>query len=213
MVELPTGSYLMGAREGERPADDDPTRPEWTEQAERPQVEVTIDHRLAIGKHEVTFEEWSRCVEAGGCDHEPDDEGWGRGDRPVIQVSRSDARQYLAWLSERTGEVYRLPSEAEWEYAARAGTGTAYWWGGDAPGDGRILSVGQPRGLPELLLAELELDRAGKLHPRLPGCARSRCAGTARESVAGGRWRPGLQVESNPAGVYPHACAMKIHRS
>lgn len=65
----------LRAPEGEWPADDDPTRPEWTEAAERPQVEVTIDHRLAIGKYEVTFDEWNRCVEDGGRDHEPDDEG------------------------------------------------------------------------------------------------------------------------------------------
>ncbi len=137
MVELPAGSYTMGAPEGEAPADEIPTRPEETERAERPRVEVTIEAPFAIGEHEVTFAQWDRCVEAGGCEHEPDDEGWGRGDRPVIHVTRTDAKQYAAWLSERTGETYRLPSEAEWEYAARAGTGTARWWG-DELGEGRV---------------------------------------------------------------------------
>lgn len=141
MIELPTGSFTMGAPDGEAPAGRDPTRPEWTERAETPQVEVTIDGRLAVGKYEVTFEEWDRCVEAGGCEHEPDDEGWGRGRRPVVHVARSDAKQYAAWLRRRTGEAYRLPSEAEWEYAARAGTETAYWWG-DELGEGRIACDG-----------------------------------------------------------------------
>jgi formylglycine-generating enzyme required for sulfatase activity len=87
--------------------------------------------RLAIGKYPVTFEEWDRCAAAGGCTYEPDDAGWGRGDRPVIHVARSDAEQYVAWLVRVTGQPYRLPSESEWEYAARAGTSTARWWGDD----------------------------------------------------------------------------------
>ena len=117
MVVIPAGSFLMGSPEGQGSYD------------ERAQHDVTIAKPFALGKYEVTFAEWDACVDAGGCDREPDDEGWGRGARPVINVSWEDAQQYVAWLSGETGETYRLPSEAEWEYAARAGTTTPYFWG------------------------------------------------------------------------------------
>lgn len=94
---------------------------------------LTIAKPFAVGVHEVTFEEWDACVSGGGCGGRiPDDEGWGRGGRPVINVSWDDAVTYTQWLSERTGQEYRLPSEQEWEYAARAGTVTARYWE-DAP--------------------------------------------------------------------------------
>jgi formylglycine-generating enzyme required for sulfatase activity len=120
MVVIPAGTFMMGSPEGEG-ADN-----------ERPQHEVTIPEPLAVGRYEVTFDEWEACVVDGGCDgHRPDDEGWGRGNRPVIKVSWNHAQSYVDWLSEETGEDYRLLSEAEWEYAARAGTTTKYWWGDD----------------------------------------------------------------------------------
>ena len=81
-------------------------------------VMVMIGHVLAVGKYEVTFDEWEACVAAGGCGgYQPDDAGWGRGRRPVINVSWEDAVAYVEWLSRRTGEQYRLPSDAEWTYA------------------------------------------------------------------------------------------------
>jgi formylglycine-generating enzyme required for sulfatase activity len=98
---------------------------------EKPVHRVTIAKPFAIGRKEVTFDEWDACVTAGVCKHRPDDRGWGRGDRPAINVSWDDAQVYVKWLSERTGYKYRLPTEAEWEYAARGGTTTNFWWGRD----------------------------------------------------------------------------------
>jgi len=87
---------------------------------------------FAMGVYEVTFEEYDRfCVSTSReC---PDDQGWGRGRRPVVNVSWDDANAYVQWLAGQTGEPYRLPTDAEWEYAARAGTESRYWWG-DEPG-------------------------------------------------------------------------------
>lgn len=117
MVELPAGRFTMGQADG----DSD----------ERPAHEVTIGRPFAIGKFEVTFDEWEACAADGGCakNKKPDDEEWGRGRRPVINISWEDAKEYVAWLSRKTGKFYRLPSEAEWEYAARAGTTTKYAFG------------------------------------------------------------------------------------
>jgi formylglycine-generating enzyme required for sulfatase activity len=121
MVGILAGRFLMGS-----PATD---MDRWAD--EIPQHEARIGRAFAIGRFEVTFNEWDACVAAGGCRHRPDDNGWGRGKRPVIDVSWDDARAYIAWLSQKTGRRYRLPSEVEWEYAARAGATARYPWGDD----------------------------------------------------------------------------------
>ncbi|ANP47541.1 formylglycine-generating enzyme family protein [Candidatus Viadribacter manganicus] len=112
MVVIQGGSFVMGSPSEEAPRWDD----------EYPQHLVTVPG-FAVGKFEVTFNQWEACVRAGGCtsNPQPSDEGWGRGDLPVINVSWSDAQEYVRWLSQATGENYRLLSEAEWEYVALAG--------------------------------------------------------------------------------------------
>lgn len=100
---------------------------------ESPTYKVTIKKAFAIGKYEVTFEEYDLFCEATGR-KKTDSEGWGRERRPVIGVTWYDARDYAAWLTKHTGKKYFLPSEAQWEYASRAGTTTSYWWGNE-PGD------------------------------------------------------------------------------
>ena len=122
MAVIPSGSFMMGSPLSEGGRND----------RESPLHRVTVWAPFAVSVHEVTFDEWDACVSAGGCrGYRPDDEGWGRGRRPVINVSWYDARMHVAWLSQETGEQYRLLSESEWEYVARAGTQTRYWWGDD----------------------------------------------------------------------------------
>jgi formylglycine-generating enzyme required for sulfatase activity len=118
MVVIPPGSYLMGSPDSDNKA----------EPYEKPQHRVTIGRPFAIGRYPVTFDEYDRyCLATAR--NMPKDRGWGRGRRPVINVTWRDAVAYCAWLAEQTGRRYRLPTEAEWEYAARAGTTTPYWWG------------------------------------------------------------------------------------
>jgi formylglycine-generating enzyme required for sulfatase activity/CRP-like cAMP-binding protein/chromosome segregation ATPase len=116
MVELPAASYSMGSAGNSLNFE------------ERPQHVVSLP-AFAIGKYEVTFAEYDLFAGATGR-RLPDDEGWGRNDRPVINVSWDDAQAYTRWLSAKTGHDYRLPSESEWEFAARGGTTTMYWWEG-----------------------------------------------------------------------------------
>jgi formylglycine-generating enzyme required for sulfatase activity len=113
MVWIPAGSFRMGGKYDN----------------EKPVHEVSVD-RFAMGVYEVTFAEYDRFAKATGR-KKPSDSGWGRGKRPVINVSWDDATAYTKWLSGQTGQKYRLPTEAEWEYAARAGTTTKYWWGNE----------------------------------------------------------------------------------
>ena len=94
---------------------------------------------FAVGVYEVTFEEWDACAFGDGCGGAlPEDAGWGRGDHPVINVSWEDTQAYVEWLSRTTGQEYRLLTESEWEYVARAGTQTARYWGETATGQCRF---------------------------------------------------------------------------
>ena len=122
MVTVAAGSFMMGAPEEE----------EGSRSNERPVHQVDFANAFAVGIHEVTFAQWDACVAAGGCDgytpvifHEEE----ARANRPVDEMNWQDAQNYAAWLSAHTGETYRLPSEAEWEYAARAGTQTPFHFG------------------------------------------------------------------------------------
>ena len=119
MVDIPDGIFRMGDLSGE--GDDD----------EKPVHSVTV-FGFKLGKYEVTFAQWDACVADGGCRrYTPDDKGWGRGNRPVINVSWEDVQGFIDWLNNKTGRNFRLPTEAEWEYAARTGGTTEYSWGND----------------------------------------------------------------------------------
>ena len=150
LVAVPPGNYLMGTDGGTK--------------RERPAHRVTIESAFAIGTYEVTFNEWEFCMEEGGCkvmisrpapfgkrevsfaqwkacrtddqcQIHPGDHKWGRGRRPVMNINFHDAEDYVRWLSRKTGHTYRLPTEAEWEYAARGGTSTVYSWGDEVGTD------------------------------------------------------------------------------
>jgi formylglycine-generating enzyme required for sulfatase activity len=109
MITLPGGTFAMGSN-------DDST--------EKPIHQVTLK-RFAIGKYPVSVREWNACAEAKACTFT----AAGKDEAPITNISWSDAKQFAAWLAETTGKSYRLPTEAEWEYAARGGTRTIYWWG------------------------------------------------------------------------------------
>ncbi len=116
MVEIPAGNFLMGSppQESERSEDEGPIR------------EVTIPHRFAVAMYEVTVEQWNVCTGSGACTHQPSKVGGRHKQDPVLHVSWYDAQQFVQWLSAETGKPYRLLTEAEWEYVARAGTTTPF---------------------------------------------------------------------------------------
>jgi formylglycine-generating enzyme required for sulfatase activity len=118
MVKVPGGSLEMGDVAGTGEGDEKPLR------------QISIGAFYA-GRYEVTFDDWAACVAGGGCTGTPRDAGWGRGRRPVINVSWNDAQRFVGWLSRESGKRYRLPSEAEFEYMMRAGSRSTYPWGED----------------------------------------------------------------------------------
>jgi formylglycine-generating enzyme required for sulfatase activity len=131
MIVIPAGSFKMGSL----------TTDSGYQPNEEPQHDVTIAKSLAISKFELTFADWNACVIGGGCNgYKPNDQGWGQGQQPVINVNLKDAQQYAAWLAQVTGKTYRLPSESEYEYAARAGTLTVYPWGNDIELNGTAMA-------------------------------------------------------------------------
>jgi formylglycine-generating enzyme required for sulfatase activity len=141
MVVLDGGEFTMGSSTSEKSRD----------KSEGPLRRVMVQP-LAVGKFLVTFDEWTACVTAGGCQSNPNpnDSGSGRGTHPVIGISWNDAQEYAHWLSSRTGYRYRLLSEAEWEYAARAGTTTAFSFGNNITPDQaqyawQYADAGEPR--------------------------------------------------------------------
>ena len=127
MIVVPVGRFTMGSPEGKG------------QDSERPQHDVTFAKPFAVAKVELTFDEWGACVDHGDC-AQVSDSGWGRGRQPAINVSWDDAQVYVKWLSRITGKEYRLLSEAEYEYAARAGTETNYPWGDEIKFNGKPMA-------------------------------------------------------------------------
>lgn len=114
LISVPGGVFTMGSN--------------TSDPSEKPAHKVSIDAPFAIGKYEITLAQWNACVEAGGCPA-PGAAAKGAPNTPVRDVSWDDAQKYVKWLSKTSGKAYRLPTEAEWEFAARGGTSTRFWWG------------------------------------------------------------------------------------
>ena len=128
MIVVPAGHFMMGSPEGEG------------DKSEHPQHSVNIPKPFAVAKFAPTFDEWDACAAHGPCNPDVEDSGWRGGRRPSINVSWDDAKTYVKWLSRITRKTYRLLSEAEYEYAARAGSETAYPWGPDIKLNGEAMA-------------------------------------------------------------------------
>jgi formylglycine-generating enzyme required for sulfatase activity len=140
MIVVPAEKFLMGSA---------PNEPQRTAE-EGPEHSVTIARPFAVGQFTITFDEWDTCAADGGCGYTPS-APWGRGRQPVVGVSWQDAKNYVAWLSRKTGKTYRLLTEAEWEYVARARSTTIFWWGNSistkqANYNGTVTYNGGPKG-------------------------------------------------------------------
>jgi formylglycine-generating enzyme required for sulfatase activity len=168
MMVIPSGTFVMGSPHSESGYTD-----------EKPQHEVTIAKNIAISKFEATFDQWDACSAAGRC-AAADDDGFGRADYPVINVSWTDAKAYVAWLSELTGVRYRLLSEAEFEYAARAGTTTRWFWGTAET------SSGSPDAC---LFANLHDEASKEVHPNYVW-SHHKCNDGYAENAPTGKYKP-----------------------
>ena len=219
LVVVPLGKFVMGS----------PATESGHQDYEGPQREVEIHSPVAVGVYEVTFAEWDACVAAGACGGlTPGDEGWGRAGRPVVNVSWSDVQEYLRWLSDETGSEYRLLSEAEWEYVARAGSSTARYWGEPASDQCQFANGGDgeapcPDGYPQTApVGSFEpnafglFDALGNVwewtqdcwedsYPSEPGGADARLSGDCTKRVVrGGSWFNGpMPLRSASRGWYP----------
>jgi formylglycine-generating enzyme required for sulfatase activity len=131
MVIVPAGSFTMGS----------PPTEKGRGSNEGPQHLVKFAKPFAVSKYDLTFADWDACVTGGGCmGYMPNDQGGGRGRQPVMNVDWSDAQRYVAWLSQLTGKAYRLLSEAEYEYATRAGSQSMYPWGDNIKPKGKAMA-------------------------------------------------------------------------
>ncbi len=157
MVAVPAGEFMMGSPKTE------PHR--GTED----QHVVTIMRAFAVSRYEVTFAQWDACVKDGGCNGYRPDAPWGRGRLPVVNINWKDATAYAAWLSSKTGHRYRLLSEAEWEYAARAGGTTAFTFG------------------PTLAASQANFDASARteLNPKGPARGKAVATGSFRPNAFG----------------------------
>lgn len=204
LVAIPGGEFMMGS----------PSDEAGRYGYEGPQHKVTVEPFL-IAETEVTFDQWEACVEDGGCGrYAPGDRGWGRGSRPAVFLSWRDGQAYARWLTTRTGRTYRLPTEAEWEYAARGGTATAYWWGdgydATAVPRGKTDPVAahdaNPFGLYDMLgnAREWVADCYVNTHDGRPSDARAVTAGDCqRRVVRGGAWNsPARDLRSANRGRF-----------
>ncbi len=187
MAVVPSGSFIMG----------EPASEPGCNGSEGPQHKVTIAEPFAVGIWAVTFAEWDACAAEGGCGaYRPEDEGLGRGDRPVINVSWDDAKAYVAWLSRKTGKGYRLLSEAEREYVTRAGTTTPYWWGSTITPD-----MANYNGEPLRLLSPEERNREREASKReLDNLLKAGAFPTPSKKVP--KTVPVKSFQANPWGLY-----------
>ena len=197
MIRLDRGSFLMGSPDSEANRTGN----------EGPQREVTLP-AFSISKTEVTWDQWQKCVEAEGCGAA---QGRGEGSYPVSGVSWDDASSYASWLSETSGQSFRLPSEAEWEYAARAGTGTAYWWGASYSGPGVVTGAARDTsGLPENAFGVAGM--LGNVREWVADCYVNNYANTpsdGRAATSGDCNRPVVRGGSFKTGAAEHRAASR----